>query len=37
MNSKSFATIDDDKAAARFAYQLNEFIALFPTTPAAHG
>ena len=35
MNSKSFATIDGNEAAARVAYQLNEVIALFPITPAS--
>jgi pyruvate-ferredoxin/flavodoxin oxidoreductase len=35
MNSKSFATIDGNEAAARVAYQLNEVIARFPITPAS--
>jgi pyruvate-ferredoxin/flavodoxin oxidoreductase len=35
MNSKSFATIDGNEAAAQVAYQLNEVIALFPITPAS--
>jgi pyruvate/2-oxoacid:ferredoxin oxidoreductase alpha subunit len=35
MNSKFFATIDGNEAAARVAYQLNEVIALFPITPAS--
>ena len=32
MNSKFFATIDGNEAAARVADQLNEIIALFPIT-----
>src|SRR6201993_174056 len=35
MNSKTFATIDGNEAAAQVAYQLNEVIALFPITPAS--
>src|ERR1700741_5474057 len=35
MNSKTFATIDGNEAAAQVAYQLNEVTALFPFPPAS--
>src|ERR1700745_447155 len=33
--TKKFETIDENEAAARVAYQLNEVIAIYPITPAS--